>query len=216
MIIMLQKLLLLVFVMQCTIVNVHASFLLIRQRYLSELKKDSILAENGNVSKMLRCGIAYCRLKKYQTARMFFEKAVRQKSDSAYCYLAELDYFGVGIETPNYNKAYNLIKKAKQSGVPLADFLLGVMYYDGIVVRRNYKKAFEKFNAVSEKSIYAKLAKYYLFKCYEYGRGTLVNHVLANKLLKEAEYQDFLLHGPRHEEEKKAGRLLNLLLDVDS
>ena len=73
MIIMLKKLLLLVFVMQCTIVNVHASFLLIRQRYLSELKKDSVLAENGNVSKMLRCGIAYCRLKKSQTARIFFE-----------------------------------------------------------------------------------------------------------------------------------------------
>ena len=66
-----------------------------------QLRLDSIEAEQGNVSKQLSCAVSYCKLRKYSTARHFLEKAIKADSDTAFCYLAEMDYFKLGIDTPD-------------------------------------------------------------------------------------------------------------------
>ena len=176
-----------------------------------QLRLDSIEAEQGNVSKQLSCAVSYCKLRKYSTARHFLEKAIKADSDTAFCYLAEMDYFKLGIDTPD-DGIYALwyIRVAASKGCQLSNWLQGVIAYDS----EKYSEAIDFFRKVPDYCIYTRLTKYYLAKCYYYGRGVPRDVEMADTLLKESVCDGVFWWGPnypRHDEEGKSFRLLLLL-----
>ena len=176
-----------------------------------QLRLDSIDAEQDNVSKQLSCAVSYCKLRKYSTARYFLEKAIKENSDTAYCYLAEMDYFKLGVNTPDDGiHALWYIRVAASKGCQLSNWLQGVIAYDS----EKYSEAIDFFRKVPDYCIYTRLTKYYLAKCYYYGRGVPVNIKKADSLLEESVCDGtFWWHAnyPRNEEEGKSFRLLLLL-----
>lgn len=176
-----------------------------------QLRLDSIDAEQGNVSKQLSCAVSYCKLKKYSTARYFLKKAIKENSDTAYCYLAEMDYFKLGIDTPDDGiHALWYIRVAASKECQLSNWLQGVIAYDS----GKFSEAVDFFRKVPDNSIYTRLTKYYLTKCYYNGRGVPIDVEMADTLLKESVCDgDFWWEPnyPRHDEEEKSCRLLRLL-----
>lgn len=176
-----------------------------------QLRLDSIDAEQGNVSKQLSCAVSYCKLKKYSTARYFLKKAIKENSDTAYCYLAEMDYFKLGIDTPDDGiHALWYIRVAASKECQLSNWLQGVIAYD----LGKFSEAVDFFRKVPDNSIYTRLTKYYLAKCYYNGRGVPIDVEMADTLLKESVCDgDFWWEPnyPRHDEEEKSCRLLRLL-----
>lgn len=176
-----------------------------------QLRLDSIEAEQGNVSKQLFCAVSYCKLKKYSTARYFLKKAIKENSDTAYCYLAEMDYFKLGIDTPDDGiHALWYIRVAASKECQLSNWLQGVIAYDS----GKFSEAVDFFRKVPDNSIYTRLTKYYLAKCYYNGRGVPIDVEMADTLLKESVCDGVFWwepNYPRHDEERKSCRLLRLL-----
>lgn len=180
-----------------------------------QLRLDSIEAEQGNVSKQLSCAVSYCKLRKYSTARHFLEKAIKADSDTAFCYLAEMDYFKLGVNTPDDGiNALWYIRVAASKGCQLSNWLQGVIAYDS----EKYSEAIDFFRKVPDNCIYTRLTKYYFAKCYYYGRGVPVNIEKADSLLEESVCDGifwWFANYPRYEEEEKSYRLLRLLKNMN-
>lgn len=206
----------LLFVLLTFSVGANAGYAIFAARDLvmeKRLKQDSIMAEQGFVDKQLRCAIAYSRKGDYRVTRHFLEKAIEAGNDTATCYLAEMEYFGLGQQA-NKQKAYQLIRQAQEHGNRLSNMLLGIMYYYGDVIPRNTEKAYTYFTWVPDNSLYHKLKCYYLYKCYCYGRGVEKDlqkaEVMLQKAICESEWW-WSDECSRHDEEKKAAILLKLL-----
>lgn len=131
------------------------------------LKADSLMAENGNVNMQLTCALRYWGKGNYSTARHFLDKAVKAKNDTAMVYLAEMNYYGYGIPSPDVDSALKLANKALSIGNTLSNFIIGKFHYD----MENYVKAFKYFTLVPDDSPNIRLKNYYIAKCYRYGRG---------------------------------------------
>ena len=195
--------------------NAMLYMMFIKRHKEKQLRLDSIDAEQGNVSKQLSCAVSYCKKRKYSTARYFLEKAMTAGSDTAYCYLAEMDYFKLGVNTPDDGiYAVWYIRVAASKGCQLSNWLQGVIAYDS----EKYSEAVDFFRKVPDNCIYTRLTKYYLAKCYYYGRGVPKDVEMADTLLKESVCEgDFWCHRnyPRYDEETKSSRLVRLLLDIN-
>ncbi|MGM9799914.1 MAG: tetratricopeptide repeat protein [Muribaculaceae bacterium] len=144
---------------------------------------DSIGAENGNPSSMIRYGKWCIRNGRKQKGIQYLEKVAALGNDTAKCCLAELYYFRDNKEFHNPQKALKIIHDIK---IKEGDFLRALMYYDGIGVERDYGKAFELLSSIPETSFFYSLSLYYLSKCYRYGRGVNANIETANKLILHA------------------------------
>lgn len=131
------------------------------------LKADSLMAENGKVNVQLTCALRYWGKGDYSTARHFLDKAVKAKNDTAMVYLAEMNYYGYGIPSPDVDSALKLANKALSLGNTLANFIIGKFHYD----MEDYVKAFKHFTSVPDDSPNIRLNNYYIAKCYRYGRG---------------------------------------------
>ena len=160
----------LIFIVQ----NVNAARLLAmyqKMRMVREhesiLKADSLMAENGNVDMQLTCALRYWGKGDYSTARHFLDKAVKAKNDTAMVYLAEMNYYGYGIPSPDVDSALKLANKALSIGNTFSNFIIGKFHYD----MEDYVKAFKYFTSVPDDYPNIRLNNYYIAKCYRYGRG---------------------------------------------
>ena len=131
------------------------------------LKADSLMAENGNVDMQLTCALRYWGKGDYSTARHFLDKAVKAKNDTAMVYLAEMNYYGYGIPSPDVDSALKLANKALSIGNTFSNFIIGKFHYD----MEDYVKAFKYFTSVPDNYPNIRLNNYYIAKCYRYGRG---------------------------------------------
>ncbi len=154
--------------------NINAGFLLgmyQKMRMIKEqesiLRIDSLTAENGNVHIQLTCALRYWGKGDYTTARHFLDKAVKEKNDTAMVYLAEMNYYGYGVPSPDVDSALKLANKALSLGNTLSYFIIGKFHYD----MQDYVKAFKCFTSVPDDSPNIRLNNYYIAKCYRYGRG---------------------------------------------
>uniref|UniRef100_A0A8C7E271 SEL1L2 adaptor subunit of SYVN1 ubiquitin ligase n=1 Tax=Naja naja TaxID=35670 RepID=A0A8C7E271_NAJNA len=88
----------------------------------------------------------------------------------------------------NYTEAFRYFQKAAEKGYDNAQFQLGVMYYGGLGVRRDFKLAFKYFYLAFENGHL--LAVYYLAQMYAEGTGVFKSCQIAvevsssNNLLK--------------------------------
>ncbi len=158
--------------------NVHAALLLglyeklrFNREQENVLQIDSLTAENGNIHLQLTCALRYWGKGNYKTARYFLNKAVKEKNDTAMAYLAEMDYYGYGLEKPDRNSALKSANKARSLGNTYAYFIIGKNYYDN----KDYDSAFRCFLSVPDDSPNIRLCNYYIAKSYRYGRGVLLN-----------------------------------------
>lgn len=144
---------------------------------------DSIGAEQGNVSAMIKYGAWCVRNNRVLEGKTYLEKASVERNDTAKCYLAELYIFKESEGLYNPDLAIEII-----NGIHIQEknFLKAIMYYEGYGCERNYHKAYELFSSISEESFYSHLALYYLSKCYRYGRGIDINLNKSSELIRKA------------------------------
>ncbi len=179
--------------------NIDAALLLAmfqKMKYIKEkeekLSADSLRAEKGDVVCQLSCARRYWAKEQYPVARKFLKKAIKQKNDTAMVYLAEMDYYGYGIPQADAVAAKKNALRALKYGNKESYFILGKMYYDGLVVERDYEKALWFFSNTPQTSKNIKLSRYYIAKCYRYGRGVKVPNLrLSNEYLNESKCERY-------------------------
>lgn len=142
--------------------------------------EDSIAAEKGNNECQFNVGLALCNKGNYIKGKYFLECAMK-KNDIAKCIVAEMEYYGIASDI-NKQRAFDLLSEAKKNGEIVANCLLGIIYYNGDIIKKNYKKAVLLFTSIPDTCIYSRTANFYLYKCYKYGRG-------VNQDIKEANNQ---------------------------
>ena len=102
--------------------------------------------------------------------------------------LLGLTYLTGDDEIPaNAKEAFKWFKAAAEQGNPIAQFKLGICYYNGKGVKQDYKEAFRLFKAAAEQGD-AK-AQYNLGICYYYGEGTKQDYNEAFRWFKAAAEQ---------------------------
>ena len=167
--------------------NANAALLLAmyqKMRIMRErtLSIDSLNAEEGSVHMQLSCALRYWSRGKYDVARHFLNKAVEGENDTAMVYLAEMDYYGYGLEQPNTGSALKFAKKALRKGNKLSYFIIGKNYYDNM----DYHNAYKCFINVPDDSHNIQVTYYYLAKCHRYGRGVQIDVQKSLDYLKKA------------------------------
>lgn len=169
--------------------NIQAQFLLLlhekmklARQYENILQSDSKEAANGNVHLQITCALRYWGKKDYDKCREYLNKAIKANNDTAMVYIAEMDYYGYGINKPNFDNAYQTAIKAYRRGNLYANFILGKIYYD----KGDFHKAFSCFMAVPNNYPNIRLNYYYISKCYRYGRGVSKNVEKSKEFLNKA------------------------------
>lgn len=85
----------------------------------------------------------------YGQARILYEKAIELGSTNAIYELAELYYYGNGVEQ-DYEKSFSLYNDPKLDNHPEAIFSRAVQYDSGEGVDQNYEQSFALFNQSAE------------------------------------------------------------------
>ncbi|TAL27997.1 MAG: sel1 repeat family protein, partial [Alphaproteobacteria bacterium] len=76
-----------------------------------------------------------------------------------------------------YAEVASLYRKAASQGYPAAQYDLGQLLYDGLVVKKDYKEAFKWFDKAARQGIHP--AQFYTGLCYQLGLGTKQNDAEA-------------------------------------
>jgi TPR repeat protein len=87
----------------------------------------------------------------------------------------------------NYTEAANLYRKAADKGNSIAQFSLGVCYFNGAGVEQNFTEATKWFRKAADQGDAD--AQYWLGYCYEYRRGIELNYIEAAKWYRKAANQ---------------------------
>ena len=160
-------------------------------------------AEKGHIGSLLYIGNYYYKNKQNKEAFTFYEKAVKKGNEEINKYnkdneyneeakkniaeanflLGYMYYTGKGTQK-DYDKAFELCKKAVDEGNTEGNFVLSMMYYEGKGTGINYDKAFELCKkAVDEGNTEG---NFLLSMMYYEGKGTKRNHDKAVELCKKA------------------------------
>ena len=95
---------------------------------------------------------AYWEMKEYDKALEWFGKAEEQGDSDTKYYLAEMYYYGEGVER-DINKAFYLYKQATEEGNDKAKLRLGVMYLHGEGTKRDTKEGLRLIKKAAENGI---------------------------------------------------------------
>lgn len=119
----------------------------------------------------------------YQKAYLAFERGADY---SPLCKFRQSEMLrnGEGVQT-NTERANTLLIESADSGLDRAQYRLGTIYYDGIVLPRNYDKAVELLEKALEGKYMIDDAKSDIYRklsiCYRFGRGVEANLNKANE-----------------------------------
>lgn len=171
--------------------------------------EDSIAAENGNNECQLNVGLALCNKGNYIKGKYFLEHAMK-KNDIAKCIVAEMEYYGIASDI-NKQKAFSLLSEAKKNGEIAANCLLGIIYYNGDIVKQNYEKSVSLFTMIPDTCIYSRTANFYLYKCYKYGRGVYMDIEKANNLLNKLKQKTHINDRNGFPIEEQIDKLISIL-----
>lgn len=83
-------------------------------------------------------------------ARRYFEEASELGNDSATGYLGEMDFYGDGLEKPNYRSAFHRFRRAARSNSPVGLTGMGLMYWRGIEVLPDQDEALRYLRRAAE------------------------------------------------------------------
>jgi TPR repeat protein len=123
-------------------------------------------AKGGNAEAMNELGRMYEKGQKYEDAIKFYKESASKKNKFAIYNLANLFYFGEGVEQ-DYSSAFKLLEQSAGLGHPKSQFDLAHMLDDGIGIEKNPELAFEFFTQSAEND-YAE-AQYNLGLIFETG-----------------------------------------------
>lgn len=97
-------------------------------------------------------------------ALKYLKLSAAQGNKQAAVLLGDYLVSGVGTETPASDEGVALLRKSAEAGDARAQYLLGKIYSDGVLVKRDYKEGFawlQKADAQHYAQAYALLALYY-------------------------------------------------------
>ena len=77
----------------------------------------------------------------------YLRKLIDEKWDPAYIMLADHYVDGTGVEQ-NIDEAIRLYEKAAENGIDFGFECIGTLYFEGIHVAKDYKKAFSYFKKI--------------------------------------------------------------------
>ena len=127
------------------------------KRYVSLLIFVLLIAPAGlvfaGVAEDSAQGVALYKVKRYEDALPYLQKAAEGGDTTAQLYLGNMYREGLGVE-PDYEKAAQWFLKAAEQNHPPAQTLVGVMYYKGMGVEQSFpeaKKWLEKASANGER-----------------------------------------------------------------
>jgi TPR repeat protein len=86
---------------------------------------------------------------RYFYCELFFSMAVRLNSGDALYEMGDRLFHGKKGQKVDYKAAFKSYEQAANAKNKDAFYCLGVMYYQGIYVKKNYTKAFERYSAAS-------------------------------------------------------------------
>ena len=144
-------------------------------------RKGDAMAMN-NIATMYESGFG-CK-QSLRWAKFWFEKAVANGCVYAMVNLANLLTLGPN-KYRDYERAVQLLKSAMEKGDPEAFNMMGVSYWKGRGVPKDYDKAFEHYQIAYEKGA-GPVSAYNLGCCYYFGEGTAKDLEKAEALFKEA------------------------------
>lgn len=110
---------------------------------LSELAGDSMEAN-------LAVGTGYFRIKRYRDALPHLEYAASQGSSDAKAHLAEMYYYGFGVEIDR-EEAFRLNTEASDDGNLYSTYTLGMMYLRGVATEMDVQKAYELISRAADR-----------------------------------------------------------------
>ncbi|UNM95806.1 sel1 repeat family protein [Ignatzschineria rhizosphaerae] len=114
----------------------------------------------------------------YGQAKILFEKAIELGSIDAIYSLAELYYYGNGVEQ-DYEKSFSLYADPKLESYPEAIFSLAVQYDSGEGVEQSYEKSFKLFEKAA--NLGHMPSTFNIGFMYEYGEYVDVDYEEAKK-----------------------------------
>lgn len=142
--------------------------------------------ENKSALAWYNDGIYYFNEKKYDDAKIAFEKAAMMgdpmsQNNLGFCYEN-----GFGVAKPDLNEAIKWYKKAAENDNMHAKHNLAVLYFEGKGVKKNTKKAFELCLDAAEAGHLG--AQTHLGICYQQGIGVKKDEKKAFEWIRKAAY----------------------------
>lgn len=125
--------------------------------------------------------------KDYQKAFEIYEQAAKKGSARAQYYIAEMYYYGIGLEKDEI-VGYQWYKKAADNGDSIACNRLGNMFYSGKTVPQNYSTAFSWYKKSAEKGY--KWGQFNLADMYFDGKGCEKDYAQAAVWFQKAAKQN--------------------------
>lgn len=125
--------------------------------YLINICAIGVLAFAGQACD--KTGTLHSMAKCDELAFYFFTQASNAQIAFADTYLGIMYQIGRGTKQDQYKAAQYYDKAAKAGSIPSL-FNLGLMYYQGVVIARDFKRALENFASAAEKGLPLAMFKY--------------------------------------------------------
>lgn len=128
-------------------------------------------------------GEIHLELKEYNSAKSYFELSGSPES------LKNLGIMYLNVKNVNYEKAILYFEKSKQLGNKISSMYLGNIYFQGLGVEKDYKKAFEYYSSNDLNDVVSLFDGESLNnfgELYLKGKGTEINYRIAKILFEMA------------------------------
>lgn len=148
-----------------------------------------VLEEEGNgraiyfIGKYYECGYSDIEID-LNKAKEYYIKAANSNSVGGATELGKME-----LNIGNYNKSIGWLRKDAENGYADAQNRLGVRYYKGQGVSKDFKEAFKYFLKSAEQG-HVK-AQTNVGICYYFGRGVLANYEKSKEWLRKAANQEY-------------------------